>query len=114
MAADERLKAQQNRDKMAEKEKELIRKQWIKDPSLKVPRRKDVYFSKPITISEPSTQPKLPQTGPKDKGKQKIVFKSKKKLAKEAQMEINEELSKQLKAKELNSKQAMLLKRKSS
>ncbi|CAH1420740.1 unnamed protein product [Lactuca virosa] len=86
----------------------------IKDESLKVPRRKDAYFSKPVTISEPITQPKLSQTDPKDKGKQKIIFKSKKELGKEAQMEIDEELAKQLKAKELKSKQEMLLKRKSS
>ncbi|CAH1432301.1 unnamed protein product [Lactuca virosa] len=70
MAVDARFKAQQNRAKMEEKEKEL-----------------------------------LPQTNPKDKGKQKIVFKSKKELAKEAQMEIDEELAKQMKAKELKSKQ---------
>ncbi|CAH1413592.1 unnamed protein product [Lactuca virosa] len=114
MVADARLKAQQNRAKIAEKEKELVRQQGIKDPSLRVPRRKDVYFSKPLTISEPITQPKLSQTDPKDKGKQKIIFKSKKELVKEAQMEVDEEVAKQLKAKELNSKQEMLLKRKSS
>ncbi|CAH1420792.1 unnamed protein product [Lactuca virosa] len=114
MAVDARLKAQQNRAKLAEKEKELVRRQGIKDPSLKVPRRKDVYFSKPVIISEPITQPKLSQIDPKYKGKQKIIFKSKKELVKEAQMEIDEELAKQLKAKELKSKQEMLLKRKPS
>ncbi|CAI9268286.1 unnamed protein product [Lactuca saligna] len=51
------------------------------------------------------TQPKLRQTNPKDKGKHNIIFKSKKELAKEAQMEIHEELAKQLKAMELKSKQ---------
>ncbi|CAH1420039.1 unnamed protein product [Lactuca virosa] len=74
MAADARLKAQQNRAKMAETEKELIRKQGIKNPTLKVPRRKDIYITKPVTISEPFAQQKLPQIDPKDRGKQKYVF----------------------------------------
>ncbi|CAH1449507.1 unnamed protein product [Lactuca virosa] len=86
-----RLKAQQNRAKMAETEKELIRKQGIKDPALK-----------------------LHQIDPKDRGKQKVIFKTKNELAKEDQMEIYEELVKQLKAKELKSKQEALIKKKSS
>ncbi|CAH1445405.1 unnamed protein product [Lactuca virosa] len=53
-------KSQQNRAKMDEKEKELVRRQGINDPSLKVPKRKDVYFSKPVTLSEPITHSKLP------------------------------------------------------
>ncbi|CAH1415952.1 unnamed protein product [Lactuca virosa] len=99
---------------MEEKEKELVRQQGIKDPTIKVPRRKDFYITKPDTISEPIAQPNFPQTDPKDRGKQKIVFWLKNELAKEAQMEIDEELAKQLNEKELNSKQEMLLKKKYS
>ncbi|CAI9303672.1 unnamed protein product [Lactuca saligna] len=42
IANDARLKAQQNRAKIATKEKELLQQQEMKDPSLKVPRRKDI------------------------------------------------------------------------
>ncbi|CAI9295466.1 unnamed protein product [Lactuca saligna] len=95
-------KAQQNRAMLAEKDKELILQQGMKDPSLKVSRRKDVHFSKPLIILEPTTQSKPPHSDPNDKGKE---------LAKETQMQIDEELAKQLKAKELKSKQKMLQKR---
>ncbi|CAH1432990.1 unnamed protein product [Lactuca virosa] len=90
---------------MAETEKELIQNQGIKDPTLKVPRRTYVYIIEPITISQPIVQPKLPQIDPKDRGKQNVIFKSKKELSKEAKMKIDEELAKQLEAKELESKQ---------
>ncbi|CAI9261834.1 unnamed protein product [Lactuca saligna] len=110
MVANARPKTQQNTTKIAEKDKELIRQQGIKDPSLKVLRRKDVHFSKPIIILEPTTQSKLSQDDPKDKGKHKIIFKSKKELAKETQMKIDEELAKKLKGKELNSKQEVVCK----
>ncbi|CAI9280916.1 unnamed protein product [Lactuca saligna] len=98
---------------LAEKEKELILQQGIKDASLKVPRRKDVHFSKPVIILEPTTQSKLSHSDPNDKGKQKIILKYKKELSKETQMQIDEELAKQLMAKELKSKQEMLRKKKS-
>ncbi|CAI9279236.1 unnamed protein product [Lactuca saligna] len=65
-------KAQHNKAMLAEKEKELIHQQGIKDPSLKVPRRKDVQFSKPLIVSEPTTQSKLSHSDPNDRGKQKI------------------------------------------
>ncbi|CAI9278034.1 unnamed protein product [Lactuca saligna] len=111
IAADAQLKAQHNRAMLAEKEMDLIRQLGINDPSLKVPRRKDVHFSKPVIISEPTTQSKLSHSDPNDREKQKIIFKSKKELAKETQMHIDEELAKQLKEKELKSKQEMLRKR---
>ncbi|CAH1432870.1 unnamed protein product [Lactuca virosa] len=113
IVAKSRLKAQQNRARMAEIEKELTRKQVIRDPALKVPRRKDVYITKPVTISQQVVQPKLPQIDPNDRGKQKVVFKSKKELAKEDQKKMDEELTEKYEAKELKSKQEVLLGKKS-
>ncbi|CAH1427028.1 unnamed protein product [Lactuca virosa] len=86
----------------------------IKDPTLKLPRKKNVSFTKPITISEPIVQTKVPQIDPNDRGKQKFVFKSKKEVAKEAQQEVNEELAKELQAEQLKANQEVLLGKRSS
>lgn len=93
--------------------KEPVRQQAIKDPTLKLPRRKTNYVTKPVTISQPIAQPKLPQTDPKYRGKQKVVFKSKKELAKEAQQKVDEQLEKDIHTKKLKVNQEVLKKKSS-
>lgn len=55
-AVESGLKAQQNRARMVESEKELTRKQGIKDPTVKMTRHKSVSISKPVSLSEPIVQ----------------------------------------------------------
>lgn len=114
MVIDVRLKAHQNRTKIVEKEKELVRQQGIKDPTLKLLRRKIISVTKSVSILEPIVQPKLHQIDPKDRGKKKVVLKSKKELAKDAQLKVDKELAKDLHAEQLKANKKVHLKKKSS